>query len=181
VSVFPPAAAVTVLLDGQIVHAYNAAYTTSGRIYAPVKPFLTRIADRVWFERDTLVMVRDGRVIRVNVPSHHPDALDEVYVPFASVARQLGADVRYLGADRIAVSMPTATKTETPAPFDASIPQVAPTPVFTPTTTPTPRPVWNGSPLPRRTPLPLSSPKPAASGGYLRLRARVQHRLQARS
>lgn len=159
-SLFPPAAAVTVLLDGKIVDAYNRAYSASGHIYAPVKPFVTKMADRVWFEQNTLVIVRAGRMIRVRVPSHHPDALNEVYVPLASVARELGANVRFLGRAGVEVTMPRAQKPETPAPFDASAPQVSPHAVFTPIASATPRPVWTGSPLPRRTPLPAGSPKP---------------------
>ena len=160
-TLFPPAAAVTILLDGKIVNAYNRAYSASGRIYAPVKPFVTRMADRVWFEKNTLVIVRSSRMIRVRVSSHHPDALDEVYVPLATIARELGGDVRYHGRADVEVRMPRPGKPETPAPFDASVPQVSPHAVFTPIVSPTPRPIWTGSPLPRRTPLPVSSPGPS--------------------
>ncbi len=160
---FPPTAAVTVTYNGQSVRSYNGAISSEGRVYVPVRPYITRLADRVWFDGDTLVMLRGGHTTRVHVRSHHPDALDEVYVPLRLVASALGANVQYVSRAEIAVTMPPSQKPETPAPFDASVPQVTPHAVFTPIPVPTPRPVWTGAPLPRRTPLPFSSPKPVPS------------------
>lgn len=157
-TVFPPAAAVTIVLDGQAVPAYIGAYEAQGRVLAPVRPFLTGIADRLWFDGDVLVIQRDGRIVRIPIASRMPDALDRAYIPIAPVLRELGAVVRYDEERReMLVRSPDAGEIATPQPFDPNAPAVAPHVVFTPTPVPTPRPVWTGPPLPRRTPLPLPS------------------------
>ena len=109
----------------------------------------------MWFERDRLVIVRDGRRVNVRATSRQPDALDRVYVPLAAVARTLGATVTYR-AGIIDVRTTEHAPLSTPAPFAGeTVPARA---VFTPEPQVTPRPVWSGEPLPRRTPLPFPTP-----------------------
>ena len=87
-----------------------------------------------------------------------PTALDDAYVPLASVLRALGLSVAY-HSGRVDIRTAYLPLTS-PTPFDATQPSVAPTAVFTPVPVQTPRPVWTGSPLPRRTPLPVTAPTP---------------------
>ncbi|HTX57080.1 MAG TPA: hypothetical protein VMD47_08235 [Candidatus Acidoferrales bacterium] len=159
---FPPAAAVTVAIDGRPVLAYHAAYLRAGHVYAPLRPFITRVAFRLWYEGDTLVISRGGHQARLRLDPRQPGALDDVYVPAARVLRALGAQVSY-GSRRLDVRIgyvPIAT----PTPFNASLPSAPPQAVFTPPPAVTPRPVWTGTPLPRRTPLPVIAPTPQDRG-----------------
>jgi len=155
---FPPAASVAVAVNGRPVLAYHAAYLCDGRVYAPLSPFITRFADRAWYDGDTLVIERDGRTARIRMEPRIPKALDDVYVPLAPVLRSLGLSVKYHpGRVEVRTAPPVVV---TPAPFDATKPSAPPSAVFTPIPVPTPRPVWTGSPLPRRTPLPVAAPTP---------------------
>jgi len=155
VPLFPPDASVTVIVDGRPLAAYARAYESAGRVYAPVAPLLTRLADRFWFDGDTLVIERAGRRVSVALEPRFRGELDGTYVPAGPVLRALGAGVRYdPAARRLAVTLPKAGALASPSPFDPSRGEVAPNPVFTPVAPPTPRPVWTGSPLPRRTALP---------------------------
>ncbi len=155
---FPPAAAVTVAIDGRPVRAYHAPYLSGGHVYAPLEPFVTRIAYQLWYEGDTLVIARDRREVRVRLSPRDPRALDDVYVPIARVLRALGARVEY-GRRQVEVYaqyLPLSS----PTPFNPALPSASPQVIFTPIPSPTPRPVWNGTPLPRRTPLPVAAPTP---------------------
>jgi hypothetical protein len=155
---FPPAAAVTVTFDGRPVAAYHGAYLRGGHVYAPLRPFATRVAFAVWYEGDTLVIARAGREARVRLNPREPSALDDVYVPIADVLRALGARVSY--AQRRLDVQTRYVPLSSPTPFDATLPSAPPQTIFTPVPSPTPRPVWTGSPLPRRTPLPVLAPTP---------------------
>lgn len=150
----------TVVLDGKTVRSYTGAFESAGRVYAPLRPFVTGIADAMWFEGDSLVIVREGRTVIVRLPSREPDALDHAYVPLAPILRSLGEIVEYLPVGRVVVRSPYVPVVATPTPFDAAAPSAAPSAVFTPAPVATPRPVWTGSPLPRRTPIPFPSPLP---------------------
>jgi hypothetical protein len=155
---FPPGAAVTVAIDGRPVLAYHAAYLYGGHVYAPLRPFVTRLAYRLWYEGDSLIIARDDRQVRIHLRQRQPNALDVVYVPLASVLRALGVAVSYHSGH---VDLrPGYIPLMSPTPFDAALPSAAPQAVFTPVPVPTPRPVWTGSPLPRRTPLPIIEPTP---------------------
>jgi hypothetical protein len=127
-------------------------------VYAPLRPYVTRIAYRLWYEGDTLVIARGDREVRVWLDPRQPGSLDDVYVPIAHILRQLGATVAYRGKrlDVRAQHLPLST----PTPFDPTLPSASPNVVFTPVPSPTPRPIWSGSPLPRRTPLPIVEPTP---------------------
>lgn len=151
-------AAVTIVLDGRPLASYNAALEVNGRIVAPLRPIVTAIADRLWFEGNTLVIVRDGKTVRVPVANRAPDALDHAYVPIAALLRSLGARVEY-DAERHRVDVRLAGGVEPASPLP-QVPTVGPRPIFTPTPETTPRPTWSGSPLPRRTPLPFAKPTP---------------------
>lgn len=155
---FPPTAAVTVTIDGRPVLAYHAAYLIGGHVYAPLRPFVTRVAYRFWYEGATLVIERGERRVRVVMQPRQPSALDAAYVPVAGILRALGAAVTYQ-PQRLDIRtryLPLSS----PTPFDAALPSASPEVLFTPIPVPTPRPVWSGSPLPRRTPLPITEPTP---------------------
>lgn len=156
---FPPAAAVAITIDGRPVLAYHAAYLFGGHVYAPLRPFVTRIAYRVWYEGDSLLIARGDHQVRIRLRPRQPSSLDVVYVPLASIMRALGVAVSYQPRhlDVRAQYLPLSS----PTPFDSALPSAAPQAVFTPVPVPTPRPVWTGSPLPRRTPLPLTEPTPS--------------------
>ena len=150
----------TVLLDGRPLAAYARAYVAAGRVFVPVDPVLTRIADRFWFEGDTLVIERGTRRVRVRLAPSYQSALGAAYVAAGPALRGLGAVVRYdSAARRLDVGLPRATQVASPTPFSPAPPAAVPNAVFTPAVQGTPRPLWTGSPLPRRTPLPLSTPR----------------------
>jgi hypothetical protein len=158
VIVFPPGPPVTVAYAGRPLSAYHAAYLAGGHVFAPIRPYLTQLADRLWYEGTTLVLARDGREVRIRLMPREPDALDTAYVPIAAIARGLGARVGY-DAGRLEID-PCVLPAATPTPFDANAPSVAPSMVFTPAPVATPRPVFSGVPLPRRTPIPIAAPTP---------------------
>ena len=144
-------------LDGHPLPSYVHAYVADGRVFAPVKPLLSRLADRLWFEGNVLVIVRDGRTVRVPLGTRTPDALDSAFVTIVPVLQALGETVTYDTRRRLLEVRSTRSEgiaTSSPA----QLPAVSPRPVFTPEPVATPRPVWSGSPLPRRTPLPKPSP-----------------------
>ncbi len=152
---FPPGTPVTVSVNGRPLAAYARAYASGGRIFAPVSPLLTQLADRVWLEGKTLVIERAGRRVRVQLASVSSGDFDALYVAAGPVLRALGATVLYeAAARRLDVRLPAHAALSSPTPFNPAAPAIAPNPVFTPSPAPTPRPVWTGSPLPRRTPLP---------------------------
>ena len=157
-TVFPPGAPVTVSLDGRPLPSYVRAYVADGRVFAPVRPLLSRLADRLWFEGNVLVIVRDGRTVRIPLGARTPDALDSAFVTIVPVLQALGESVSYDARLRLLDVRTTRSygiATEPPfVPGPSSSPRV----VFTPEPIATPRPVWSGSPLPRRTPLPEPPP-----------------------
>ncbi|HYL27582.1 MAG TPA: hypothetical protein VEW74_07085 [Candidatus Nitrosotalea sp.] len=157
---FPPAPPVTVLIDGRPLPEYVRAYVAGGRVFAPVDPLLTRLADRLWTADGWLVAERDGRRVRVRLePSFHGQ-LDAAYFPAGPALRALGVAVRYEPElRRLTVVLPARAAIASPSPFEAAAPSVAPSSVFTPAPPQTPRPIWTGTPLPRRTALPLPPPR----------------------
>jgi hypothetical protein len=159
VPTFPPPTPVSIIVDGRPLAAYVRAYAFEGRIYAPVSPLLTRLADRVWSQGDTLVIQRGEVRVRVVLAPTLPGQLGGDFVAVGPVLRALGASVRYDPAGRrLIVRIPPRSAVVSPTPFNATAPSVRPSAVFTPAESPTPRPVWTGSPLPRRTPLPAPPP-----------------------
>lgn len=157
---FPPQAPVTLVVDGRPLPAYAHAYVRAGRVFTPVDPLLTRLADRIWFEENDLVVERGGRRVRVPLPRDGTPALNAVYVPAGPVLRALGVAVRYDAlAHRLIIGVPARAVVASPTPFNPAIPSVSPGTVFTPTPPSTPRPIWTGSPMPRRTALPFPPPR----------------------
>ena len=162
VPLFPPGVPVTVVVDGRFLSAYAIAYVAGGRVFVPVDPLLTRLADRISYEGNTLTVERGGSRLRL-VVAPAPSGLTGVYVMAAPVLRALGAAVRFDARERILfVRTARNAVVASPAPFSAS-PTFPPATVFTPEPTATPRPVWTGSPLPRRTPLPFFTPPAEAT------------------
>lgn len=154
----PLAAAVVVLLNGRPISAYNQAVVSSGRVFAPVRPFVTALSDRTWIEGNRLEIVRDGRRVSVVLGA---GSSDRAYVPLAAIARDLGAHVEYRNGElEIRTEPREAIEAPTPAAALAS-----PRDVFTPMPVATPKPVWNGPALPRRTPLPYATHPPALARG----------------
>jgi hypothetical protein len=160
VPLFPPGPPVTVLIDGRPLRAYARAYVVDGRVFAPVDPLLTRLADRLWFEGDTLVVQRGSRRVRVPLAGGTAAALDGAYVAAGPVLQRLGVAARYDAAThRLLVRVGEREVVASPTPFNATVPSVMPNAVFTPSSAATPRPVWTGSPMPRRTALPFPPPR----------------------
>lgn len=156
---FPPGAPVTVLFDGRPLAGYLGAYLAGGRVFAPVDPVLTRVADRVWCDGTALLIERGDRRVRVELSAPVVGGFDSVYVSVGPVLRALGGWVRFEPREAVlAVRFPPRRVLTMPTPFDAALPSVPPGAVFTPEPVPTPRPIWTGSPLPRRTPLLLPEP-----------------------
>lgn len=156
---FPPSVPVTILVDGRLLAGYVRAYSSGARIFAPVDPLLTRLADRIWVEGDWLVLQRGSRLVRVALTAPPGTPLDGTMVAIGPVLRALGASLRYDAAGRrLLVRLPHGRPVVSPTPFDPAQPSAAPAAIFTPDPPVTPRPVWTGSPLPRRTPLPLPPP-----------------------
>jgi hypothetical protein len=148
-----------VVIDGRPLAAYGRAYLAGGRVFAPVAPLLTRLADGFWFEGETLVVERAGRRVRVRLAPVFSSQLAGAYVPAGPVLRALGASARYeQSGHRLIVSVPLRAVVASPTPFNPALPSIAPSAVFTPMPAATPRPIWTGSPLPRRTALPLPPP-----------------------
>jgi len=158
VSVFPPGTQVTVRLDGRPLPSYVRAYVAKGRVFAPVRPLLSRLADRLWFEGNLLVIVRDGRMVRIPLGTRTPDALDSAFVTIVPVLRALGESVTYDTRQHVLDVRTTRSEGITGEPPFVPGPVALPRVVFTPEPVATPRPVWSGSPLPRRTPLPEVPP-----------------------
>lgn len=157
---FPPGPPVTVLVDGRPLRAYARAYVVRGRVFAPVDPLLTRLADRLWFEGETLVVQRGLRRVRVSLAGGSAAALDGAYVPAGPLLQRLGVATSYDAATRrLLVHDGEREIVATPTPFNATAPVVTPNEVFTPSPAATPRPVWTGSPMPRRTALPFPPPR----------------------
>jgi len=156
VPLFPPGTPVAVVVDGRPLFAYQRATLLAGRVYVPVAPLLTRLADSVSVQNGTLVFRRGPHRVRIVARPAVPGDFDGVYVPAARILRALGVLVRYEPKPRrlVIATMPR-TVVETPTPFSPALPTIAPAAVFTPLPAPTPRPVWTGSPLPRRTALPM--------------------------
>ena len=142
--------------------AYASAYLRAGRVYAPVDPFVLRVADRMWFDRSALVVEREGRRIRIPLQPGFTEELAIGYVPVGVILRALGDRVAYDAAGHlldVRTWPPGAKPAITPTPFQPGAEaQVLPRGVFTPQPVATPKPVWSGTPLPRRTPLPAGSP-----------------------
>ncbi|MDQ2864695.1 MAG: hypothetical protein M3R51_00570 [Candidatus Eremiobacteraeota bacterium] len=152
-------AVVTVVLNGFPVRGYIAAVEVRGRIFAPVRPYVTRIADRTWFLGDRFAIERDGRTVYIRLPARHWNGLERTYVPLGKIARALRMSVTY---DRISQTLCIRTvalrPVASPSPFDGRTLPLVPSEVFTPIPVPTVRPVYIGPPLPRRTPLPVAAP-----------------------
>ena len=158
--VFPLAAAIVVVLDGRPISSYNQAYVRAGRVIAPVRPYVTAMSDRSWYEGNRLAIARDGHVVYVVIGTGAADAPSGAYVPLAAVARELGARVDYRpGELDIRTAPRPAVSAPTPVPAAELI---SPRATFTASPIPTPRPVWSGPALPRRTPLPYASPQPGS-------------------
>jgi|SRR5579872_3715765 len=145
------------MLDGHEVAAHVAPYAArDGRIFGPIAPYLTRVADRLWFEGDVLVVERGARILRLRLAPRDPGALDSAYVALGPALRVLGARVTFRHDARILTIITRSTdEIASPQPFDPSAVQVAPRVIFTPIPVATPRPTWIGPSHPRRTPLPF--------------------------
>jgi hypothetical protein len=137
------------------------AYLYAGRVLAPVRPLLTQVADRVWFEGDVLVVELRARRVRIPVAREMRGGLDALYVAAGPVLRGIGAQVSYDPVGRRLTVRSPGQSVASPTPFNPPVPSPPPQSVFTPEPIATPRPVWSGSPLPRRTALPLSQPPSA--------------------
>jgi hypothetical protein len=163
--------AVIIVLNGAIVASAPPAQLLFGHVMAPLAPVVTRFADSAALDGDTITVVRGkttcllrigwGAIVCNGVARSlpvSPFGRDGVaFVPLAELARSLGGTVTYdARAHTAALAVPPPTDVITPAPYDPSVPQAAPTTVFTPAPPKaTPRPADSGSPQPRRTAIPV--------------------------
>jgi len=162
VPVFPPAAPVTVLVDGRPIAAYVRAFVRDGRVFMPVATVLHNLADRAWFEGGAVVAARNGREARIPIGRTGPGALETTFVSVAPLARALGDSVAYDAiAHRLEIRTAPGLPVASPTPFGASAVPIPASTVFTPVPPATPRPIWSGPALPRRTPLPNPPPRDA--------------------
>jgi hypothetical protein len=146
------------MLNGTVVHSYNAPYVRAGRVMAPLEPFVTSIAASIEYIGGTLVIRRADRFAQIPMRQEpHPSHFQSTFVQIAPVFRTLGIRVSYDAARRALVVQTPSAPIATPTPFNPAVPLIAPRAVFTPTPAQTPRPAVTGSPLPRRTPLPFSA------------------------
>ncbi|MBV8196738.1 MAG: hypothetical protein JO263_01265 [Candidatus Eremiobacteraeota bacterium] len=153
---FPPGIPVAVIVDGRPLTAYQRATLVAGRVYVPVAPLLTGLADSISMRGNTLVVQRGVHQIQIAALPISPSDLDTMYVPAGNVLRALGVALRYEPkTHRLFIQTDARVMVGTPTPFNPAAPTLAPSAVFTPLPLATPRPVWTGSPLPRRTALPL--------------------------
>ncbi len=144
---------VAVVIDGAIVPSVPVATLVMGRVLGPPE-LVARFATRVHILDDaTLVVERDGR--RCIARTHPGDDLGRVALE--PLVRCLGgSSVWDERAHMLSISFARRNDVATPAPFDPTAPQVAPTAVFTPEPPPpTPRAIASGIPRPRRTAIPV--------------------------
>ncbi len=165
-------AALVVVLNGAFVPSSPPVRRLFGHVMAPLAPVVTRIADVVTLAGDDVTLVRGARtcVFRVGSPTYRcagivaragvtPFARDGiVFLPLATVARAFGGNVAYdRRTDTLSIAFAPRSVVITPAPFEPSAPQVAPTQVFTPQPgPPTPQVMVSGDPRPRRTAIPAT-------------------------
>ncbi len=155
------AALVAVVIDGAIVPSVPTATLAMGRVLGPPE-LIARFATRVQMLDDgELVVERNGRLCTARAQSG--DVLDRV--PLEPLVRCLGgSSVWDERGHTLSITFARSTGVATPAPFDPSAPQVAPTTVFTPEpASPTPRAIASGSPRPRRTAIPVTPSWPVPS------------------
>lgn len=152
VLVFPPAAPVTVAVDGRPIANYVGAQVAGGRVYAPLG-LLRMLVDRIWIENGAVVVERDDHIARIPLSQRFCSAAGVAGVAIAPLLRSLGDSVWYQAATHT-----LEVRTAPPGPVASAQPfagaPVAPRAVFTAEPVATPRPTWSASPLPRRTPLP---------------------------
>jgi hypothetical protein len=160
--IFPlAAAALSIVIDGNVVRSYNAPYVVSGHVVAPLEPFVTGIAASIGYSGGTLIVTRGDRFAQVPfaIPPD-PGHYQSTYVEIAPLLRTLGARVWYDAHEHTLFVETPHLVLATPTPFNPAVPQPAPTAVFTPTPATTLRPIVTGTPSPRRTPLPANAPSP---------------------
>jgi hypothetical protein len=152
--IFPPAAALSIVLNGSVVRSYRPAYVARGHVMTPVSPYLTAVASSIECTPEGVVVRRGDRFATA--------AVHDGYVEIAPVLAALGARVSYEAARRaLIVELEPAAPVATATPFNPAVPLAPPSAVFTPIPAPTTRPTVIGRPMPRRTPLPFSaSPRP---------------------
>lgn len=154
--IFPLAVALTVVIDGRPLRAYNAPYVKQGRVMAPLNPYVTAIARSIGYDGKALIIRLGDRFTQVPMASAPaPSRYDRLYVALAPIARTLGARVWFdVHTHTLYVQTPLRALA-TPTPFNPAVPEAPPRAVFTPSPAPQPRPTVSGTPLPRRTPIPV--------------------------
>ena len=148
----PPAAIVTIVVDGEIVPSLPPARIAGGKVVVP-PALVARIADRVTvFPTGSVTAERAGKACAAAAP-----------IALAPLARCLGAAVAWDAHGRtLALAFPPRiTPLRTPVPVPA-VP-LLPTPAPTAAPAATPRPVMTGIPRPRRTAIPVEPSEPVTA------------------
>lgn len=157
---------VSVVVDGRTVESSRTAVLRGGFVFAPLDPYVRRIADRIESSGSTITLVRGNASVVLALGSpivRSGSAVDdipiapfvregEVNVPLAIAARALGESVSYdARAHVVYVRVPRAPLACMTPSAGYSTPDSPVT--FSPTATPAPRATVSGVPHPRRTPI----------------------------
>jgi hypothetical protein len=157
-------AIVTIVLNGAIVPSFAPARIVGGRVVGPLMPVVARMCARVRYQDGdhTVVIDRGGRDLAVPV-AFVADGVP--YVALVPIVRAFGGTAEFdPQAKTLAIALADDLPVQTPAPFDPTAPQVAPTTIFTPEPSPpAPRATLPGNavPVPRRTAIPATPSQPS--------------------
>jgi hypothetical protein len=159
---FPVSAiALSVVVNGTTLRSYQPAFLRSGRVVAPVEPFLTTVTASIESSGKVLIVRWGDRFAQVPLrQAPHPGDFPSIFVEIGPVLRTLGISASYDPARRTLYVQTRRIPLTTPTPFNPAVPYATPRVVFTPSPQPTPVPKIMGTPLPRRTPLPVETSIP---------------------
>ena len=158
---------VSVVVDGRAIEASRGAILRRGTVFAPLDPFVRRIADRVATGPASTItlsrgsesvvfavgspIVRSGIAVE-QIPIAPFVRGGEANIPLAVAARALGETVTYDARARVVYVRLGRSPIARMTPFGGYTPPQSPV-TFSPTSTPAPRVIVTGIPRPRRTPI----------------------------
>jgi copper amine oxidase-like protein len=168
------APAVAIVVDGSEIVASQPALVRGGVVVAPLRPYLSGIADRIavdpaagtiTFERadaSVTVTLGDRRarvgagIVTLPIAPYLRDG--GPIIPLAAIARGLGLTVEFDARTHVVtMASPAVAPVSTMTPF-VPVPGASPFPTPRAEPSATPRPVVIGVPRPRRTPVEVNDP-----------------------